>query len=164
MKRGREPFVRADFRTMTPAAPSERLLDYSPQPLTPPEAARVPVSNVALWFGALGGPISWATHLMVMYPLVEVGCRLQSKAPLYAASAFFFVVALLAALVSGQYVRRMRGQNGATVPRRIRFMASAGFLSAVLFMIVIVGMTLPVLFDDPCQLQGQRRPTLFPHF
>jgi hypothetical protein len=155
-----------DLRS-NPAAPypslSGRLLEFSPQPVGPAEAARVPVGNVRLWFGALGGPVAWAIHLMVMYPLVEIACRFETSAPLYAASVVLFGAAALAGLTSWLTLRLMRGRNGATVPRRVRFMASFGAMAAVLFMVFIVGGTLPVFFDDPCQLQGRRRPTLLPH-
>lgn len=143
---------------------SERLLEFSPRPVTPPEAARLDVSNLLLWFGAMGAPVSWAIHLMVVYPFVELACRWGSGAPLYAASAVLFGSAALAGLVSWRYVRYMRGHNGATVPRRVRFMARAGLYASVLFMLAILAGTLPVVFDDPCQLQGgPRGRTVLPH-
>jgi hypothetical protein len=140
-----------------------RLLEFSPHPVGPQEASRVPISNMMLWFGALGPPIAWAIHLMTMYPLVEVACRLQSTLPLYGMSAVLVLMNAAAGLVSWYYLRFMRTRNGATVPRRVRFMARAGLAASALFMIVIVAQTLPVFFDDPCQLQGRRAPSVLPH-
>lgn len=142
---------------------AERLLELSPEPIGRDETRQVPVGSVRLWFGALGSPIAWAIHLMTMYPLVELACRWQTAMPLYAVSALLFSVAALAGMVSWHILRLMRRRNGATVPRRVRFMASAGLMAAVLFGVAIGGGTLPVFFDDPCQLQGRRRPTLLPH-
>ena len=119
--------------------------------------------NLVLWLSALSGPVSWAVHLMLMYPGVEIACRFRTEVPLYALSAFLFGTAALGALVNWRYLRYMQGLNGATTSRRVRFMATAGLLGAILFMILIIAGTLPVLFDDPCQLQGRRRPTLIPY-
>jgi hypothetical protein len=128
--------------------------------MEPPD---LPVSPAALWFGALGSPIAWATQLMLMYPLVELACRQRSAVPLYITSAILFAVAVAAGLVSWRAAQTMRAHNGATVPRRVRFQAHFGVWSAVLFVILIAAGTLPVLFDDPCQLPGRRPPTLVPH-
>jgi hypothetical protein len=136
-------------------------LEFSPAPLRPPQG-EVRVRNLGLWLAALGGPVSWAIHLMVVYPLVEVACRFQTMLPLYGASAVLLASAGAAGLVNWGYLRGLRGQNGATTPRRIRFMATAGLAGAILFMILIVAGTLPMFFDDPCQLPGRRRPTLIP--
>ena len=139
------------------------LTEASAAALESPAGGVPPVGPVRLWFAALGSPIAWATHLMVMYPLVEVACRWQTSLPLYASSGLLFAVAGLAGVVSWGAVRAMRAHNGATVPRRMRFMARFGVWSAVLFLILIAGGTLPVLFDDPCQLPGRRPATLIPH-
>ncbi len=144
--------------------PAGRLLEVSPEPVRRrDEAPEIPVGNLWLWLSALGGPVAWAIHLMVMYPLVEVACRWQTTLPLYITSAVLFLGATLAGLMCWYTLRLLRGRNGATVPRRARFMASTGLMGAVLFAILIVGGTVPVFFDDPCQLQGRRRPTLLPH-
>jgi hypothetical protein len=137
------------------------LLEFSPSPLAAP-AGEVRVSSVVLWLAALSGPVLWALHLMLMYPGVEVACRLRTPAPLYALSGTLFAGVALGGLVNWRYLRYMGGLNGATMPRRVRFMATAGLLGAILFMVLIAGVTLPVFFDDPCQLQGRRRPTLIP--
>lgn len=142
---------------------SGRLLEFSPQPIGPAEADQVRVSNVLLWFGALGAPIAWAIHLVAVYFLTEVACRFETKLPLYGASALLFAVATLAGLVCWYYLRYMRQRNGATVPRRIRFMATAGLAGAILFMVAIAGGTLPMIVDDPCQLPGRRPASVLPH-
>jgi hypothetical protein len=139
----------------------ELLLEFSPYPLRPPDEP-LRVSSIWLWFGALGGPVFWALHLVLVYPLVEVACRFQTMVPLYAASVVLFAAVAAAGLVSWGYLRRMQRHDGATAARRVRFMATVGVAFAILFMILIAGGTLPMFFDDPCQLQGRRRPTLVP--
>jgi hypothetical protein len=149
-----------DVRTRRPQDPAG-LLEFSPDPVAPaPHEVRV--SNVVLWLAALSGPVSWAVHLMLMYPGTEVACRVQTPVPLYILSAVFLGAAALGGLVNWRYLTYMRGWNGGTTPRRVRFMATAGLLGAALFLVLIVAGTLPVAFDDPCQLQGRRRPTLIP--
>jgi hypothetical protein len=150
-------------RQVTARRPQDpaRLLEFSPDPVAP-AAREVRVSNVVLWLAALSGPVSWAVHLMLMYPGTEVACRFQTAVPLYVLSAVLFGTAALGGLVNWRYLGVIRGLNGATMPRRVRFMATAGLLGAVLFLILIAAGTLPVVFDDPCQLQGRRRPTLIP--
>lgn len=143
--------------------PPANLLEASPHAVGPIDAPELPVSRAALWFGALGSPIAWATQLMLMYPLVELACRQRSAVPLYITSGILFAVAGVAGLASWRAVQAMRAHNGATIPRRVRFQAHFGVWSAVLFLILIAGVTLPVLFDDPCQLPGRRPPTLIPH-
>jgi hypothetical protein len=139
----------------------ERLLEFSPYPLRTPDPD-VRVSNLWLWFGALGGAISWALHLMFVYFLVEVACSFQTMLPLYGASVVLGATAIAAGLVSWRYMRAMRHHTAATTSRRVQFMGFAGVAGAMLFLILIVGGTLPMFFDDPCQLQGRRRPTLIP--
>jgi hypothetical protein len=141
----------------------DALLEPSASAMGPEAAADLPVGPVALWFGALGSPIAWAVQLMLMYPLVELACRWQTSLPLYVTSGSLFGVALLAGLVSWRSVRAMARHNGATVPRRARFMGRFGLWSGVLFVILIAGGALPVVFDDPCQLPGRRPPTVLPH-
>lgn len=143
-----------------PRAPGE-LIEFSPDPLARPRED-VRINNVVLWLAALGGPVSWAVHLVLMYPGVEVACRAGSAAPLYSLSALMSGTAALAGAVNWRYLRAMRSRNGATMPGRVRFMATAGLIGAVLFLLGIAAGTLPVLFDDPCQLPGRRRTPLIP--
>jgi hypothetical protein len=142
---------------------SSRLHEFSPTLVSPLEGRQLQVNNLLMWGGVLGGPIAWFVHLLLMYPLVELACRRSSESPLVTASAVLFATAALAGLSSYRYVRYMRQYDGDTVPRRVRFMATAGCVAALLFMVLIVGGTLPVLFDDPCQLQGRRVRSLLPH-
>ncbi len=142
---------------------TSRLHEFSPTLVSPREGQHLQVNNVRLWGGVLGGPLAWFAHLMLMYPLVELACRRSSVLPLVTASAVLFVTATLAGISSYRYVRYMREHDGHTVPRRVRFMAAAGCMAALLFMVLIAGGTLPLLFDDPCQLQGRRVRSLLPH-
>jgi len=152
-----------DIGRVSPPVPPGALLEASARPAGPDDEPDLPVSGGALWFGALGGPIAWATQLMLMYPLVELACRQRSALPLYVTSGVLFAVAAAAGLVSWRALQAMRQCNGATIPRRVRFHARFGVWSAVVFLILIAGGTLPVLFDDPCQLPGRRPATLIPH-
>jgi hypothetical protein len=151
------PAAAAARRPTDPA----RLTEFGQDPIAPP-AGEVRVNNLVLWLATMSGPVSWALHLMLMYPGVEVACRFQTTMPLYALSAVLFGTTALGGLVNWMYLRYMQRLDGATTARRVRFMATAGLLGCVLFGILIIGGTLPVFFDDPCQLQGRRRPSLIP--
>ena len=66
--------------------------------------------------------------------------------------------------LAGDPCRAVSARSAVRLPgRRVRFQAHFGVWSAVLFVILIAGGTLPVLFDDPCQLPGRRPLTLVPH-
>jgi hypothetical protein len=148
---------------MQDSAPA-RTLDFSPEPLSPPGTAVPDPGPLRLWFGVLGAPVSWMLQLLVIYPLVELACRWATDLPLYVLSLVLFAVAALAGLVSWRSLQTVRHRNGATMPRRIRFMARAGLASSALFALAIGAGTLPVAFDDPCQLQGgPRGRTVLPH-
>lgn len=150
----------ASVAARRPADPA-RLTEFGQDPIAPP-VGEIRVSNLVLWLATMSGPVLWALHLMLMYPGVEIACRFQTTVPLYALSAVLFAAVVLGGLVNWMYLRYMRRFDGATAARRVRFMATAGLLGCVLFGLLILGGTLPVFFDDPCQLQGRRRPTLIP--
>lgn len=143
-----------------PTDPAQ-LIEFGEHPLTPP-AAELRVNNLVLWLATMSGPVAWAIHLMLMYPGVEIACRFQTNVPLYGLSIVLFGATAIGGLVNWRYLRYVQEKDAATAARRIRFMATAGLLGCVLFGILIAGGTLPVFFDDPCQLQGRRRPSLIP--
>lgn len=113
-----------------------------------------------LWFGALGGAIAWAVHLVVLYPLVDVACATGSVLLLHAVTALTLAVALAAALSCRRFGRVSRGGSGEPAgdgdarPRqrsRTEFMARAGLWLDVLFAVAIVAEWIPVLLLDPCK-------------
>jgi hypothetical protein len=140
-----------------------RAIEWSDEPLAVPGTHPDP-GPLRLWFGFLGAPVSWFLHLMVIYPLVEVACRWATDLPLYGLSVVLLAVSALAGLVSWRSLQVVRRRNGATTPRRVRFMARGGLAASALFTLAIGAGTLPVVFDDPCQLQGgPRGRSVLPH-
>lgn len=110
----------------------------------------IPIRNGALWFAALGSPIAWAVHLVVIYPLVPVACRAGGTLSIWIVS---FACAAIA-VASGAVAFRHRNHRGGAEEERARFMARAGLAASVLFLAIIVAETVPVLFASPCALVG----------
>ena len=99
-------------------------------------------SSVALWFGALGGPIAWLIDLQIRYALVEYACRNHAAWIMWLVTLGALALALIAALVG--FAHR------ASDERRVRFMALAGGAISTLFALAIIAMAVPDLFLRAC--------------
>lgn len=121
------------------------------------------MSSGLLWFGVLGGPVAWTTQLIVNYSLEEwFACApsttargevlgLQVPTAAVIVSGALTAVALAAGIVSFVCFRRIRS-DGDEVTTRARWMALAGIMNSVLYLIVILASFGPPLLLDVCQV------------
>ena len=112
-----------------------------------------PGGIVALWFGILAGPVSWAAQLQFNYSATAYLCGSPWR-PIYYVSS---IVALLVTALALRTARRSwiaagreRQTEGDGVVGRTRMMAVAGIGASGFFLFVILVQVLPVLFLDPC--------------
>jgi hypothetical protein len=99
-------------------------------------------SSVALWFGALGGPVAWLIDLQIRYAIVEYVCANRAAWIMWLVTLASLAPAVIAALVA--FAHR------ASEERRVRFMALAGAAVSTLFALAIVAMAVPDLFLGAC--------------
>ena len=118
---------------------------------------------VALWFGVLGAPAAWTVQLIVNYSLEEwfacapstttrgqvAGAEVPAVA--VAVSGVLTVVALAAGLVAWSCYRRIRA-DGDEATTRARWMALAGIMNSILYLIVILASFGPPLLLDVCEV------------
>lgn len=122
------------------------------------------MSSALLWFGALGAPTAWVVQLVVNYSLEEWfacspattdrGQVLDMNVPTAAllTSGVLTLVALAAGAVSISCYRRIRGDASDEVAGRAKWMALAGIMNSVLYLIVIVASFGPPLLLDVCEV------------
>jgi hypothetical protein len=106
------------------------------------------------WFGALAPPLAWATQLIVGYALEEAACG-RPSANLWGASidpltAIVIVVCGVVAILGGlasltSFLSRGPDERGA-----IRFLAGAGLLGSLVFLLAIVLSGVALLALDGC--------------
>lgn len=98
--------------------------------------------DVALWFGALGGPAAWLIDLQIRYAIVEYVCRNHAGWIMWLVTLGTLALAVIAALVA--FAHR------AAEEKRVRFMALAGGAISTLFSLAIIAMAVPDLFLRAC--------------
>jgi hypothetical protein len=113
-----------------------------------------------LWFGTLGAALAWFVHLIVVYVLVPVTCRIGGPALMYIASAVLAGVAIAAGLVAWQSWRQMSDEArgnliGEMEGSRKGFMLYAGLLASGVFLLAILLATIPMFFLNPCTMEGR---------
>lgn len=123
-------------------------------------------SNLAVWFGVLGGPLAWAAQFVVNLFLDFFQCGAQARAsvPLHALQIVLGVAGLLVALASAAVAARLfrdtvgdrelslkviRGFGGEPPLARVHFLAIVGLTVNFLALAIIVMTTIgsPVLLD-----------------
>lgn len=161
---------------MANAKPRDRA-DSAAAPSSHPAPQRTSIRSSMLWFGLLGGPIAWSVQTLANTAIAAHGCYPQlfplhaSATPgmrgiLFGVSLVMIAVAVAALATSWSSWRRTRTEHqdrsGAgrahghgtaaleTGEGRTRFMALAGFMTSVTFLIVIVAHTAAVLVVIPC--------------
>lgn len=117
-----------------------------------------------LWVCILAGPVSWSLQLSVAYPILDWSCREEQLIPVHAATiaAFLFSAAsaylswhnlqlhkTLARINENPQSHKRGSESESEMPPR-QFMALAGFMLSLFFLLVIVIQWLPVLVLDPC--------------
>ena len=99
-------------------------------------------SSVALWFGALTGPIVFLIDLEVKYAIIQYACRNRAPWIFWLTTA----VALIATVAAGFVAFRYWGSDD----RRVHFMAGAGMALSAMFALAIIAMAIPDLFLHAC--------------
>ena len=119
--------------------------------------------SFALWFGVLAAPAAWAVQLVVNYSLDEwfacspastspgrvLGLTTGSIAVIVAAAAV--VLSVVALVVSARCFRSGPPSEDAERWGRARWMALAGMMNSVLYLLLIVLSFGPPAFLDPCE-------------
>jgi hypothetical protein len=116
----------------------------------PSEAPAGATRDSALWFGVLAGPVAWAARFTASYALVGPACATGAWWPLPLLTAAGVLVTAVAGLVAWRAWRSFPDADGGAVFGRRRFMAFAGVSLSVLFIIVTLAESLPMLWIGPC--------------
>ena len=98
--------------------------------------------NVALWTGALAGPIAWAADLQARYALVKYVCVNRAE-------WMMWVITLAALIVTG-FGALCSWRGWVDDSPRVRFMAIGGLLIGGTFALAIVAMAIPDIFMRAC--------------
>jgi hypothetical protein len=99
-------------------------------------------SSVALWFGALGGPIAWLIDLQIRYAVIDYVCNNGVPWLMWVVTLGALALAVVAALVGFSH----RGSD----IKRVRFMALGGAGVSALFALAIIAMAVPDIFLRAC--------------
>jgi hypothetical protein len=135
--------------------------------------------SFALWFGVLGPPLAWASHLLLGDGLFELGCsRGFVERQIYGLSFQFWAVLQTVVLLgidvsAGLFAlwscRKLRGMDEGVSPRvagrfrslaeknetrlgRARGMAVAGMASSVVYGLLLIYGLLPTFFLRACEV------------
>ena len=117
------------------------------------------IGSAALWFGVFGGPAAWCLQILIGYNVEEIVCASGSQSQtvlgigvevlIVALHIGLTCVTLAAGLVSYRCWRRA-GEGDASTGGRARWMAAAGMMVSILFLIIIVSGFVPALFLETC--------------
>jgi hypothetical protein len=108
------------------------------------------IGDSALWFGTLAGPIAWAARFTASYAFVEPACATGAWWLLPMLTAAGVLVTAVAGLIAWRAWRSFPAADGGAVFGRRRFMAFAGVSLSVLFIVVTLAESLPMLWIGPC--------------
>ena len=107
------------------------------------DARRSGLRLAALWSGLLTGPLVWLALLELNYVLSYLSCATRHVWFLHAPVA----AALLLVSASGLWAWRT---GGASPHDRERWMARAGAVMSVFFLLVILSFEVPIVMLRPC--------------
>ena len=116
------------------------------------EVARTKTS-VALWFGALGGPLAALISVVITYPAVDRACVSNSLVLLHVLTLLFLAVAVISGLTAWRLRERVGvwpATAGGLLPRS-QFLATVGMLTATVAAIGIIMQWIPIFFLRACQ-------------
>lgn len=121
--------------------------------------ARAHRGLVLQWFTTLAGPSLWATQFIVAYNITDTGACAPAGSqylanggfrPVVAASSVLAAAVTLVALVASYRCwKRLHGDDP-TSGERASWLAMAGIMSNGLFLLMIVGMLVPLAFFSQC--------------
>ena len=115
-------------------------------------------ASAALWFGLLAPIVAWGLRLVVSFGIEEIVCSKGSSSfdvwgfPVRATIVVECVALLILSIAGGVVAARARGRTGQdAIAERVRWMALAGIFSSVLFSLLIVLESVPVLILPLCE-------------
>ena len=99
-------------------------------------------SSIALWFGALAGPISFLVALQIKYTAVAFVCRNHH--------VWIFWVTWIAALALTAGAGFNASRYARSADDRVRFMALADIALCLMSALAVIALGIPLLFFSPC--------------
>ena len=118
-----------------------------------PEQPGRPGGILALGFAMLGGPITWALHLNLVYFLVQPVCRLGGDWIFHVAGAVALLIIVAAAITAWRIGKRYPGGFSDAVEGKgdwRGFVGLYGIASAAIFGYAIIYQWSPVFTMDAC--------------
>lgn len=105
--------------------------------------------DIRLWLLILAGPAAWAIDFNVSYAVSPNAHDHESVLDLYLLHAGAFVIAAIAAVLSGRLLRSALQVEGDVMVQRTRFMAAAGLGLSVISLLLIAGIAIPTFMLPP---------------
>lgn len=108
---------------------------------------------LALWWGALSGPIAFALDEVLSYAIVQHSCSTGYHwlLHLYTAIAILLCLSgLLAAQWCYRQLPHIAGSEGGSTESRSRWMAIYGSASNIAFIVAIIALAIPKWALSPC--------------
>jgi hypothetical protein len=122
-----------------------------------------PISNFALAYSILAGPILWFAHFVIVYGIAEFGCRANLNNWLYFApenmrlaiagltGGMLIIVAVGGMMALRQWNRLPRETEREATPQAYtRFLVMMGILLSGLFFLSIIVTAVPAFFLNVC--------------
>jgi hypothetical protein len=115
--------------------------------------------SAALWFGVFAGPAAWSLQVLIGYNAEEIACSAGSQSeelvgvdiePLLAVVHIALTAVTLAALIVSIRLLRLHSRGDSTTGGRATWMALAGVMVSVLFLVVLVSGFAPMWFLTTC--------------
>jgi hypothetical protein len=114
-----------------------------------------------LWFLFFAPPVTWSLHLGLAYSLHRTACESSSRMLLWLVSAVLILIPIFTGLAAFRFWHSLPdpyagGAAGAPEeeePRqrgRERFLAVVAFFFSCLFVVLILGQTVPMVVLRPC--------------
>ena len=99
-------------------------------------------SSVALWIGALTGPLAFLIAQMIKYASVQFICRNHATWILWLTTIAALAATILAGINAARYFHSDEG--------RVSFMAIGGVAISVMFSLSLIALWIPDFFFSPC--------------
>lgn len=110
--------------------------------------------NLALWIGALGGPVVWLSSFEARFALVPWACTFQNKLALYSVAIAGIAICAGCASVAWKQWKVLGGEGpnsgGGALPRS-QFMAIGGIVLSIGCALIVVAQTIPEILLGPCE-------------
>lgn len=109
-----------------------------------PEAGREISRKLPIAFGALGGSVAWAIHLIVIYAVVPIACLTSSGLIVHLMTLLFGAAAGASIYVSWRGMQQRMGGGDA------RWLGAAGVILNSIFLLAILLEGVAAFVIDPC--------------